>query len=330
MKSIYVCPKTKEPLIENDKGLSRNDGVFYPFIQGNNNISIPNFLTAYEHGEAAKQSLAMYDQKASVDIYRNFLDWLFQTFNEDERSFRANLIGKLKLRRGSRVLITGCGLGDDILPIINAIGYDGEVYANDLAAEMVIAASNYTISEQINSKNIYFSVCDAKLLPFPDNFFDGAFHFGGINLFDDIKLSIGEMERVVKPGSRVVFGDEGVGPWLKGVEYGCIAINNNSLWASNAPIELLPRNSMDVHLSWVLGNCFYVIDFEVSDVGPYMNIDILNKGRRGGSMRTRYFGQLEGVTEETKKFVVEDATRKGISVHDWLEQMIKEKQKQNG
>jgi hypothetical protein len=55
-------------------------------------------------------------------------------------------------------------------------------------------------------------------------------------------------------------------------------------------------------------------------------MDVMHTGRRGGSMRTRYFGQLEGVTEESKAFVLEDAQRKGISVHDWLEQVIGEKQ----
>lgn len=107
-----------------------------------------------------------------------------------------------------------------------------------------------------------------------------------------------------------------------------MAINNNLLWGRFAPIDLLPRNAVDVHLSWVLGNCFYVIDFEVSETGPSIDIDVSHKGCRGGSMRTRYFGQFEGVTEETKKYVIEDAQRKGISVHDWLEQVIREKQKQ--
>ena len=264
--------------------------------------------------------------KLKTKRLRNFLNWLFQTFDLSESSFRANLIEKLKLCEGNRVLITGCGLGDDIRPVIDVIGSDGEVYANDFAAEMVVAASYYVMSDQPSPKNIYLSVCDAQLLPFSDNFFDGAFHFGGINLFDNIKLSIGEMERVVKPGGRVVFGDEGVGPWLRNTEYGYIAINNIPLWAATAPIDLLPRNSLDVHLSWVLGNCFYVIDFEVSDIGPFMNIDVPHKGRRGGSMRTRYFGQLEGVTEESKKFVLEDAERNKISLHDWLEQLIRDKQ----
>ena len=322
MQSIYVCPKTKKVLSENNDGLLRDDGVLYPFVRRGDDVKIPDFLIDQE---SAKQSSSMYDQSASAETYRNFLDWLFQTFNENEESFRANLAAKLKLKKGNRVLITGCGLGDDIRPIMEAVGSEGEVHANDLAAEMVIAASHNVMPHQANQNNIFLSVCDAQSLPFSDNFFDGAFHFGGINLFDDMKSSILEMERVVKPGGRVVFGDEGVAPWLRNIEYGRIAINNNSLWAAAVPLDLLPSHSMDVHVSWVLGNCSYVIDFEVSDTGPFMNMDIPHKGRRGGSMRTRYFGQLEGVTEESKKFVLEDAARKGINVHDWLEQVISEK-----
>jgi SAM-dependent methyltransferase len=326
MQSIYICPKTKKSLRELDEGLLRDDGAVYPFVIGGNNVSIPNFLAARELGEAAEQSLAMYDQHTSTEMYRNFLNWLFQTFNENESSFRASLIARLNLRKGNKVLITGCGLGDDIQPALDAIGSEGEVYANDLAEQMVVFSSNhFYTTHQPAPKNLFFSVCDAKMLPFPNDFFDGAFHFGGINLFEDIKLSIGEMDRVVKPGGRVVFGDEGVAPWLRDTEYGRMAINNNSLWDASAPIELLPGNSMDVHLSWILGNCFYIIDFEVSDNGPLMDIDVPHKGRRGGSMRSRYFGQLEGVTVESKKFVLEEAERQGISVHDWLEQCIRDK-----
>ena len=162
----------------------------------------------------------MYDQENSSEIYRNFLSWLFQTFNESELSFRTNLIEKLKLTGGNKVLVTGCGLGNDIPPILNIIGSDGEVYANDLAAQMVVSVSHHLMTHHPNSQSVFLSVCDAQILPFPSDFFDGAFHFGGINLFDNIKSAISEMERVVKPGGRVVFGDEGIAPWLRDTEYG--------------------------------------------------------------------------------------------------------------
>ena len=40
-------------------------------------------------------------------------------------------------------------------------------------------------------------------------------------------------------------------------------------------------------------------------------------------MRTRYFGTLEGVTLEAKAMAGEAATREGISVHEWLDRVIK-------
>jgi SAM-dependent methyltransferase len=326
MLSVYVCPKTKEPLLEHDKGLSRADGLLYPYIE---DTGIPNFLTAYEGGIATKQSLVMYDQPDSVRRYKNFLEWLFQTFNEDEAAFRARLVERLNLKKGGKVLITGCGLGDDIYEILDAVGPDGEVYATDLAGEMVMTAWRDMTSRHAPPTNVKFSVGDAIYLPFSNDFFDAAFHFGGLNLFDDIKLALSEMDRVVKAGGRVVIGDEGVAPWLKSTEYGRMAINNNALWAASAPIELLPRNAMDVHLSWVLGNCFYLMDFEVSDTGPFINADVPLKGPRGGTMRTRFFGQLEGVTAKTKTFVLEDAAKKGLAIHDWLEQLIEEKRLQS-
>ena len=57
-------------------------------------------------------------------------------------------------------------------------------------------------------------------------------------------------------------------------------------------------------------------------MGPCFNIDIIHKGRRGGSPRTRYFGQLEGVTSETKQNVQKAAAEAGLSVHEWLERAI--------
>ena len=325
MNTNYVCPETGEILEEQQYGLIGKNGTLYPFIAVNNEIKIPNFLIAQQQTKATKQALTMYDQKASTDIYRNFLDWLFKTFEENETSFRTNLVAKLNLQKGNRVLITACGLGDDIRPIMDAIGEQGEVYANDLAAEMVVASSDYLYPDQSSPKNLFYAVCDAQNLPFENDYFDAAFHFGGINLFDNMKSAIEEMERVVKPGGRVAFGDEGVASWLKNTEYANIAIENNSLWASDVPINLLPKNCIDVNLSWVLGNCFYMIDFQVSETGPFMNIDVPHKGLRGGTMRTRYFGQLEGVSKESKEFVIKDAKQKGVSVHEWIEQIINEK-----
>lgn len=299
------------------------DGFSYPLM--NVGTGIPNFLSAYTLGDLQKTNLDIYNQTFSVERYRNELDWLYATFGEDESSFRQRNLAKLDIRRGQKILVTGCGLGSDIKPIAEAVGIEGEVYAQDLAPEMVIAAANHTKSFPFDPRNIYFSVSDAQSLPFSDGFFDGVFHFGGINLFDNIRLSIGEMARVAKPGGRVVFGDESVGPWLRDTDYGRAAICNNSLWRVQAPIDLLPPNATDVNLTWVFGNCFYLISFQVSVNGPYLNMDVPHIGPRGGSMRTRYYGQLEGVSAACKSLALEDAKKRNISVFQWLEEAIHEK-----
>ncbi|MNT92499.1 hypothetical protein D3C72_2337970 [compost metagenome] len=72
----------------------------------------------------------------------------------------------------------------------------------------------------------------------------------------------------------------------------------------------------------MLGNCFYLIDFTVSAQGPAMNIDVPHRGRRGGTARTRYYGQLEGVSPETRSKVIDAAAKDGISVHEWLERKL--------
>jgi SAM-dependent methyltransferase len=321
MCPIYVCPRTKESLSECEDGLISADGTLYRF-RGTRRL--PDFLQDSITRQGF-ESAASYSGPDSAARYRNFLDWLFQTFDEDEATFRRRLVQKLNLGHGQRVLVTGCGLGDDIPPILEMVGSDGEVCAQDSSSEM-IAAALMRMDKTGSGRQVQLSISDATQLPFLDNFFDGAFHFGGINLFGDIKSAIAEMNRVVKPGGRVVFGDESVAPWLRESEYGQISITNNALWGADSPIDMLPETAADVTQSWVLGNCFYVIDYRVSNDLPYMNMNVPHKGGRGGSMRTRHFGQLEGVTEESKRYVLEDAKRKGVSVHDWLEHAIKAQQ----
>ncbi len=320
----YVCPITRSSLTELDDGLMRGDGTIYPYItEMLPDNRVPNFLHRRNISDKSKGSLDMYDPSSSSDIYGNFLDWLFLTFNENEPAFRKMISSKLIVTVGSRVLVTGCGLGDDLPSIMDIIGPSGNLYAQDLSPSMIIATQNkINLLENESIPKIFCSVGNAVTLPFRDGFFDAALHFGGINLFDDVKMAIHEMNRVVKIGGKVVFGDEGVAPWLKGTEYGKIAICNNSLWAAEAPLSLLPETSQNASVTWVLGNCFYLVEFTVSDKLPYMNIDLVHKGRRGGSARTRYFGQLEGVTIDTKQRVLEAASAAGMSVHDWLEKAI--------
>ena len=124
MRSVYVCPKTRRPSSEDVNGLTRDDCIHYRFIKGWNDTPIPDFLNAYELGHAGKKSLEMYNQTASVEQYRNFLDWLFQTFNKSQSSFRRDLVGRLRLDKGGTALVTGCVLRDEIPPMLGDLSHD--------------------------------------------------------------------------------------------------------------------------------------------------------------------------------------------------------------
>lgn len=322
-ESAYVCPVTHAELGETAAGLTRGDGTVFPFLGQGGASSIPNFVEPQVLGGRAQASLDMYDDDDATDRYRNFLDWLFATFRTDETAFRRDMIGRLRLRPGARVLVTGCGLGEDLRLILEQIG-DGALYALDIAPAMVVRAAGALPGDGgPGGARLHFSVSDAVHLPFRAGWFDAAFHFGGINLFDDIAGAIAEMNRVVRPGGRVVFGDEGIGPWLRDTEYGRVVVNNNALWAHEAPLDLLPQTCTDAAVSWVLGNCFWLIEFTKQDHGPEIDMDVPHKGPRGGTMRTRYFGRLDGVSPDTAALAWRAAADRGVSLHEWLDDAVR-------
>ena len=91
--------------------------------------------------------------------------------------------------------MTATGAGNDIKYILDKIGKSGTLYAQDFAKEMLFAAYD-RIKKDVNLEeyNVEFSVNDATNLPFNDNSFDATFHFGGINLYNNIKAGIDETE----------------------------------------------------------------------------------------------------------------------------------------
>ena len=319
----YVCPGTHAPLEYRSDGLYTPDGARYPLLQSPDGLRvIPDFRT-----DVAADSPAPADPYAgakAAEIYENFMSWLFATFGVSEDYLRAQLVKRLALQSGQRVLVTGCGLGGDLLAVRNAVGPTGSVFGQDLSAVMIMEASRRVASTFTAGEpnGVHLSVGDAAALPFPDRFFDSALHFGGINGFEDPGRAIAEMNRVVRVNGTVVFGDEGVAPWLRRLEYGQMAITNNRLWSAEAPLALLPSFSQTVTLTWLLGNCFYLVSFCVGDSLPYMNPDIPHKGVRGGSMRSRFYGQIEGIHPDLKARLLAAAAADGTSVVAWLEAAI--------
>ena len=102
-----------------------------------------------------------------------------------------------------------------------------------------------------------------------------------------------EMARVVKVGGKVVVGDEAVAPWMREREYGKILMNSNRLYAYEPPIDLLPDCARQTCLRWIIGNAYYLIDFRVGEGPPKVDMDLPIPGPRGGTHRSRYFGDSQ-------------------------------------
>lgn len=311
---FYRCPTcTRAPLTQGSDGVVCPDGHFFAYAHG---TDVPVFASEPEGSNE-------YSQENAAEFHDNALRWVFNTFQTDEEGLRERLIARIGLMEGERVLITGAGAGNDLPYLVRALGGRGEIYVQDIAKEMLLAGlSRYKSELEETGVALHFSVSDATNLPFNDGFFDAAYHFGGINLFPDIAKGIAEMNRVVKSGGNVVIGDEGLAPWLVDTELGRMLINNNALYGCTAPLEALPATVRNVKLSWELSNCFYVIEFQASTEPLPIDIDVPHIGKRGGTIRSRYFGRMEGVSPGLRDRIYEEAERLGMSRVAFLESAL--------
>jgi ubiquinone/menaquinone biosynthesis C-methylase UbiE len=286
---------------------------------------VPHLLHPEALSGVEEQTQSEYDRVAD-GIYDVAVDWQFASFLEDEDTVREAMVDLLRLLPHHRVLEVGCGTGRDSFRLARRLDARGLLFMQDLSANMVQTCvqkmRDYAATTPLTC-GLEYSVSNATALPFPDGMFDAVFHFGGFNQFGDLRRGAAELSRVTRVGGRVLIGDEAVAPWLKGTEFERIVTTNNALFKADAPLHVLPESARDVTVKWLIGNCFYVFAFTKGEGPPPLNLDLPHQGWRGGTMRTRYYGQLEGVTPEAKALARDAAAAAGVSVHEWLDTLVK-------
>ena len=169
-----------------------------------------------------------------------------------------------------------------------------------------------------------FTLANALYLPYPNNYFDSLYSFGAIGEFSDIKSALNEMVRVTKVGGKVVIGDESIPTWLRDTEYFRILNETNPMFSSPLPLKSIPVEARNTSIHFVIGQAFYLIEFEVGKGEPKANFDFKKiPGIRGGTYNTRYKGKLEGVSKDAYELAWQ-AVRKGkTNMHDWLSDLIR-------
>ena len=317
---FYRAPQTHTLLRLEDDHLVSAESNRFSIENG-----IPNLLWPPELSAIEAKTKNEYDRVAQ-QIYDAALDWQFAALLEDEAAVRERMVDMLDLKPDARILEVGCGTGRDSYRLARRLNARGELFLQDLSPGMVHTCVKRMAEHdrQMHFKcALRYSISNATYLPFPSDFFDAVFHFGGFNEFSNLKRTGEEFARVAKPGGTVLFGDESVGPWLRDIDFGKTVIANNPLFSHRLPLESIPVCARDVNVRWIMANCFYVITFRKGDGPPALNLDLPHKGWRGGTMRSRYFGVMEGVTPEAKELARQAAASAGLSIHEWLDRLVR-------
>lgn len=99
---------------------------------------------------------------------------------------------------GKRVLIPGCGFGEDAIRLAKL---HAQVHAFDLSADLLEIARGRAM--RLAATNIEFQVMPAETLSYPNDFFDLVF-FNDILHHVNLPIAVSEAQRVLKPGGRII------------------------------------------------------------------------------------------------------------------------------
>jgi ubiquinone/menaquinone biosynthesis C-methylase UbiE/uncharacterized protein YbaR (Trm112 family) len=223
----------------------------YPVVDG-----IPYFIQPQALTGLNKRFAQMYDWFSWA--YRAFSKIAFAYIGMSEEQARREITDRLE-PKGGRVLEVSIGPGVNLPYLVGRLDVD-EIYGLDISLGQLNRCREYVAHR---GWDVQLQLGNAEQLPYQDNTFDGVFHLGGINFFNDKKKAIKEMIRVAKPGTRILICDEN--------EKGAQAYERflpsfkraagESREAIVPPLDLIPPEMQEVRLFDVWKGWMYCIDF---------------------------------------------------------------------
>ncbi len=321
--NIYKCPVCLASLsLTNEKG--KNEIIYEGLLKCNNGHEfiiiegIPDFTWPKELANIDEETRLIYEKLASE--YDKFASFPFRTFKSDENEIREKMTDRLKLNENSNVLEIGAGDGRGAEFVAKRLGKNGRFFVQELSPSFLRKSFNRL--EKFD-EIIEFSIANASYIPFGDKYFDAAYHFGGISTFSDVKRCLSELARVVKPGGKVLVGDESMGAWLRETNFGKIMMNSNPLFKYDIPLRDIPVEAREVKIEWIMMGAFFILEFTVGIGEPEADYHIPIPSERGGTHWTRYYGLLEGISDETKRLANEARKASGKGMSEWLDDTVR-------
>lgn len=168
----------------------------------------------------------------------------------------------LSLRRGECVLDFGSGPGHLLAEMSPLVGPEGQVHGID-ASESMIAMSKKRCT---GHDNVTHHIGDAMKMSFEDGYFDAVVSSQVFEYLADVPAALAKVNRVLKPGGRVVLHDS---------DWGTFVWNSTNPDRMRRFRDLWDRHLCDPHLPQTLGGKLLDAGFAVArtDVHAILETD---------------------------------------------------------
>jgi ubiquinone/menaquinone biosynthesis C-methylase UbiE len=127
-------------------------------------------------------------------------------FHGRGENIRKELIARIVVREGLRVLDVGTGFGSNAGFLSDILRDKGKIWTLDPSAEAIMNAEK-TLREKRLGRNVTFVEGTTEKLPFEDGFFDLVVSVVVLHHLQGLEKGIKEMLRVLKKGGRLILVD---------------------------------------------------------------------------------------------------------------------------
>jgi demethylmenaquinone methyltransferase/2-methoxy-6-polyprenyl-1,4-benzoquinol methylase len=153
------------------------------------------FKTVAESEKAAKVAEVFHSVARRYDLMNDLMSAGLH------RMWKRFAVSQAGLRPGQKVLDIAGGTGDMTRLFLKEVGAAGQVWLTDINHSMLSEGRNRLLNEGTLTP---VAQCDGEKLPFPDNYFDCVCVAFGLRNMTHKDLALKEMQRVLKPGGRLL------------------------------------------------------------------------------------------------------------------------------